>query len=409
MSRLGSIVSIAVPFAAAMVGAALLGSGPQPLGWSLLTALLVVVTELFRVPGRSGMRLTLAMAVMAALPIVRPPTSETFLGDVAGLVAPIAVGVVVVWVYRTTRNEDPHQVLVDTVRRVAGSAAYLVIFPVTRFELGSWVGGYGDLVAIVAAMIAAFSIEILVGLTFRFRPRLESRSAIVRRELSDLAAYLTLVSIGAWGGYVFLQFGPWVVPVGAMLYLFADRAFRRLADARQTYDQTIRALARIPEVADQVAEGHADRTAALVSNVAQRYRIGPDEVELIVRAAYLHDIGRISMNDPGVAGLGATDAEIAGWGAEIVREAALDREAELIARQCEVFRHPGQSAVTDVPLGARIIKVCSAYDQGVHELGMSPLESMERLHRGSVYDYDPEVVDRLRAVLEAHDGFTPSP
>ena len=50
----------------------------------------------------------------------------------------------------------------------------------------------------------------------------------------------------------------------------------------------------------------------------------------------------------------------------------------------------------DVPLVSRIIKVASAYDEACHEMQLDPLDAMERLHRGSAYDYDPDIVASLR-------------
>ena len=48
---------------------------------------------------------------------------------------------------------------------------------------------------------------------------------------------------------------------------------------------------------------------------------------------------------------------------------------------------------------SKIIKVASAYDQAVHEMHLSPLEGLERIHRGSAYDFDPDVSASLRRVL----------
>ena len=72
----------------------------------------------------------------------------------------------------------------------------------------------------------------------------------------------------------------------------------------------------------------------------------------------------------------------------------------IVRRQHEPFRSPGEVSNPDLPLASRIIKVCSAYDESVHEMGFSPLEALERIHRGTVYDFDPDVVRELRAVLE---------
>ena len=48
---------------------------------------------------------------------------------------------------------------------------------------------------------------------------------------------------------------------------------------------------------------------------------------------------------------------------------------------------------------SKIIKVASAYDQAQIEHGLSPIESLERIHQGSAYEFDPKVAASLRRVL----------
>ena len=405
IDRAAVVLWVIIPVAVAMAGVAGLGIGAIPALSALGAAGAIVLSEFVRVPTRSEVHLTPALAVVAALPIIHPIGPTSFVRDLCGLMSAVAVGSGVAWVLRIARGAERHEAMVVVVRRLTSALVYLTVFAWTGRVL-TLLGGYVDLLAIAAGIGAAFVSEIAVGILLRSGPPLDSRLHLARRESADVTAYAMVMVAGAWGGYVWLETGVWALLIGSLVYFFVDRAFRRLHDARTTYDETIRSLARIPEVANQVVDGHADRTADLAVAVARRYRVGPEEVDLIQRSALLHDIGRISMNDPGVAGLGATDAEIAGWGAEIVREASLGPEADIIARQCDVFRHPGLPAETDLPLGSRVVKVCSAYDQGVHDMGLSPLESMERLHRGSVYDFDPGVVDRLREVLEARGAFS---
>jgi HD-GYP domain-containing protein (c-di-GMP phosphodiesterase class II) len=51
-------------------------------------------------------------------------------------------------------------------------------------------------------------------------------------------------------------------------------------------------------------------------------------------------------------------------------------------------------------MASKIIKATSAYDHATMELGFSPLEALEVLHRGAAYDFDPDVVHAVRRVLE---------
>ena len=115
----------------------------------------------------------------------------------------------------------------------------------------------------------------------------------------------------------------------------------------------------------------------------------------------MHDLGRITLNEPAVARMGYTDRDIAAWGAEIIGETAyLAKVAEVVRRQHEPYRAPGQAGDPEVPPAARIVRVASAYDRHVAESGLGALEALAALHRGTAYEYDPEVVAALRRVVE---------
>lgn len=77
----------------------------------------------------------------------------------------------------------------------------------------------------------------------------------------------------------------------------------------------------------------------------------------------------------------------------------LENVAEVVAAQHHPYRRPGEERDPDLPLASKILKVSAAYDGGMIT-GLSSLESIEALHRGAAYDYDPEVVACLRRVLE---------
>jgi len=115
----------------------------------------------------------------------------------------------------------------------------------------------------------------------------------------------------------------------------------------------------------------------------------------------MHDIGRITLNEPSILKMGFTDEDIARWGAEIVAEAPyLSHVATLVRQQHQPYRRPGEERDVDLPMSSKIIKATSAYDHATMELGFSPLEGLEVLHRGAAYDFDPDVVQAVRRVLE---------
>jgi response regulator RpfG family c-di-GMP phosphodiesterase len=191
------------------------------------------------------------------------------------------------------------------------------------------------------------------------------------------------------------------LPVSLLPYGFAHVAFHRAHETQRTYRQTIRELSRIPEVSALSPDGHGDRTASLSLDIAAQLGVSPKDAQDLEYAAQMHDIGRIALDHPSILRMGFTDEDIARWGAEMVAEVTyLEDVAELVSKQHEPYRRPGEQKDPDLPMGAKIIKAASAYDHATTELGFMPVEALEVLHRGAAYDYDPDVVTAIRTVLE---------
>ena len=202
----------------------------------------------------------------------------------------------------------------------------------------------------------------------------------------------------------------WALPVSVMPYAFAHITFHRAHETRSTYRQTIRALARIPEVSALSPDGHGDRTAALSLDIATHLGMSPGEAQDLEYAAQMHDIGRITLNQPSILRMEFTDEDIARWGAEMVAEVSyFEKVSELVLKQHEPYRRPGEQKDPHLPMGSKIIKAASAYDHATTELGFMPVEALEVLHRGAAYDYDSDVVGAIRAVLERDQDVSGGP
>jgi HD-GYP domain-containing protein (c-di-GMP phosphodiesterase class II) len=219
--------------------------------------------------------------------------------------------------------------------------------------------------------------------------------------VKDWPVVLSLLTTGALFGFAWSELGFWAIVIAGIPYGFAHLAFYRSQESRRTYGQTIRALSRIPEVAGLSPKGHSDRTSGMAVEVGQDLGMTPDEVTDLQYTALMHDIGRITLNEPSILKMGFTDEDIARWGAEIVAEAPyLSHVAALVRQQHQPYRRPGEERDLELPMASKIIKATSAYDHATMELGFSPLEALEVLHRGAAYDFDPDVVQAVRRVLE---------
>ena len=245
-------------------------------------------------------------------------------------------------------------------------------------------------------------------------------AAFVGLERSDLAGrYLWLLALEDWAvvvsifaagtlfGLTWPLMGFWAIAVAVLPYAFGHLAFERYHSTKVTYGQTIRALAQIPEVAGLAPVGHSSRTADLSVAIAQEMGLHPKKVIELEYAALMHDVGRITLNEPAIVKAGYTDEDIARWGAQIVAEAPyLQNVSVLVAQQHRPYRSPGIEMDPDVPLASKIIKIASAYDQARDEEGLSPIEALERIHQGSAYEFDPSVAASLRRVLVFRNEIT---
>ncbi len=378
---------------------------------AVIAAAAMTVLSFFPVPTRSGVRMSPVTSAVASLPFIHTEGGIQLFDLRTGL-AVVAMGSAAVWLIRTVRGDGPDMVLADSSRTIAVGVVYLLTFhrlgagvlePLAEQGAG-WLADWWQLVALAVVVPLAFAVEaVMASLPFRWD---QVRSGAV--DVRDFDVYLILVATGAMFGMTYEVIGWFALAIAGLPFAFALGAFRRLAETRLTYAQTVRALAQVPEAAGHVHSGHADRVAALAGSVSRHLGLRPGEVEQLEQAAYLHDIGRISLNDPGVVRIGYTEGDIAEWGSVIAEEAALPDVATVIRRQHEPYRRPGQLPDPDLPVASRVIKVCSAYDELVSESDMSPLEALEQLHRGSVYDYDPDIVTALRAILESNDSITRS-
>jgi diguanylate cyclase (GGDEF)-like protein len=187
--------------------------------------------------------------------------------------------------------------------------------------------------------------------------------------------------------------------------LYGEKAVRRTsAIGDQTRDVLIQALReRVPDLGE-----HLDGVADLARAVGRRLHLRHEELEVLVRAAELHDIGKVAVPDSILHKAGSLD-ELE-W--EFVRQHTLvgDRilnaapalvpVATLVRGSHERWDgkgYPDGLAGEEIPLGSRIIAVCDAFhamtsDRSYRE-GMSIDAALAELRRCSGRQFDPRVTD----------------
>ncbi len=381
------------------VGFLLLQLTEAALGQVTLAAGILAASTLITVPAVSGNRLSMAFAAATAIAML---VGEGF--DTAAAMSSIALGFLLGWLLNQMVGDESlaDRATAEFLRQSLG--AMLFVFAVVPLETLFASVMPNDLALLGAFIIASttwFLLETSVwALSVHGRDRL-SRRYLFLLAMQDWPVASSLLVVGALFGLAWPTLGWWTLPIAVLPYSFAHVAFKRSHVARVTYGQTIRALARIPEVAGLSPDGHSDRTADLSVAVAQELGMTPDEVENVEFAARMHDIGRITLNEPNIIKIGFTEYDIARWGAEIIAEAPyLVDVAGLVRQQHNPYRRPGEQRDPNLPMASKIIKAASAFDHATRELGFSRLEALEVLHRGAAYDFDPDVVDAVRSVVD---------
>ena len=234
--------------------------------------------------------------------------------------------------------------------------------------------------------------------------------------------HLLGVGLGNDEGAVFLTrpTRPYVEAEGVSLKLVARQIARarersRLyASLERTSTEAIAALAAALESRDDTTGEHIKRTQVLAGEAAEAIGLDPEGVRVVKYAAMLHDIGKIGipdsiLNKPG----GLTPEE---WremkrhpetGARIVgRIAGFDDVVEAVLAHHE--RHDGRGypaglAGEEVPVAARLISVIDAYDAMTNDRpyrkALTHEAALAELEHGSGTQFDPAVVEALKAVL----------
>lgn len=262
--------------------------------------------------------------------------------------------------------------------------------------------------AVMALLIAAaWLLELVVTAVVR-RGTVRARFATTLRDELRVQAPLG-VAVGSFA--VLIVFATQVMGLVAVAVLFAPLlvthvAFRKYAEIRATYLQTVRALARVTEIGGYVQPGHCDRVSQLAVAVGRRLGMAEPELVELRYAALMHDIGQLSLPEP-IPGGGTVlvsspqRRRIAALGAEVVREAKLlDSVAEIVRRQGDPY--PGGAADASLPpLGSRIIRAAGVYDDlvGASAEPARTAAAVAHLRLGCGREYDPNVVEALAAVV----------
>jgi putative nucleotidyltransferase with HDIG domain len=168
------------------------------------------------------------------------------------------------------------------------------------------------------------------------------------------------------------------------------------------------------ESKDKLTRDHVVRTAELALRVGERFHLSGAELRNLGLAALLHDVGKLDVPDEILEKpdrLTADEYEIVKThvveGAEMLRaDPSLESAADIVRSHHEHVDgrgYPDGLVGTEIPLAARIIAVCDAFDAMTHDhhyrAGMPLQTAFAILHECAGSQWDADVISRLIAEL----------
>jgi diguanylate cyclase (GGDEF)-like protein len=304
----------------------------------------------------------------------------------------------------------------------AGDPAVLTLFDLNGFKDYNDSFGHPAGDALLARLGAALADAVAPFDGRAFRPGGDEFCVIAgaaRRHEMEQAACDALAENGE-GFTVSAAFGSVVIPldtgdaVEAMRKadeaMYAQKHSGRANAGRQSSDVLLRALSeRHPDLGD-----HLDGVTELAAGVARRMGIAGEEFIQLRHAAGLHDIGKVAIPDAIITKPAALDD--GEWafirrhtviGERIISAApALSRAARLVRSTHEAFDgsgYPDGLSGVEIPLGARIIAICDAFDAMISNRPYSPPrasgQALAELRRCSGTQFDPAVVEVFEQVI----------
>jgi putative two-component system response regulator len=196
-------------------------------------------------------------------------------------------------------------------------------------------------------------------------------------------------------------------------------AAQRLAYLAQL--DTVERLAILAEYKDQVTARHIRRMSEYCAAIARGFKLPPSEVELILHASRMHDVGKIAVPDSILRKPSRLDAPE--WlvmrrhptiGSLILDNSSSELlQAGRVIALCHHERWDGSGYPSglrgeEIPLWGRICAVADVFDAVLSERPYKPAypldEALDILRSGSGTQFDPRVVEvffeNLEEILE---------
>jgi len=181
-----------------------------------------------------------------------------------------------------------------------------------------------------------------------------------------------------------------------------------LRDLEGSYDITLQALGDALDLKDRETEGHSKRVTAFTMAIARHMGLPPEQVAMIARGAFLHDIGKMAIPDKILNKPGKLDPdEIVVMREHCFKGYQIVKKIPFLSDACDIIyshqeRYDGSGYPRglkghEIPLGARIFSVADTLDAITSDRPYRPARSLavarKEIQDWSGRQFDPEVVE----------------
>jgi putative nucleotidyltransferase with HDIG domain len=201
-----------------------------------------------------------------------------------------------------------------------------------------------------------------------------------------------------------------------------------LRDLESSYDITLQALGDALDLKDRETEGHSRRVTAFTIAIAKAMGLPREQIAVIARGAFLHDIGKMAIPDAILRKPAKlTPEEVLTMQEHCFKGYQIVKKIPFLADACEIIYshqerfdgtgYPRGLKGEEIPLGARIFSVADTLDAITSDRPYRAARSMaaarKEIDDWSGRQFDPEVVavfrqmpdeifDELRRAIAAH-------
>lgn len=183
---------------------------------------------------------------------------------------------------------------------------------------------------------------------------------------------------------------------------------------KQNYLSAVAALVKAIEAKDKYTRGHSEMVADLAALVATHLNLSKDEVEAIWFSGLLHDVGKISISEQILLKKGVlTQDEYTAIKMHCIVSTSIVRRIDVNNRLTPIilYHHerfdgsgyPEGLQQDAIPIGARVLSVCDAYEAMISERpyrkALSKEEAISELSRCAGAQFDPKVVEVFIAII----------